>query len=187
MILKTVRIDKDFCNMEQLERIAEEAFPPKEYRSPSVLIEMAEQSGNIDFLALYDDETFIGYMVVVTHKEMAYLFFLAIDHRYRGMGYGSHAIQKLKERYPKFSHVVDFEMLDDSAPNKEQRIKRKQFYLRNGYRETGLFVSYFGVSYEVVCMGNDFNATLFKETLSTLKIDGFHPRYFDRREETVNA
>lgn len=130
----------------QVNTLAKEAFPPEEYLAPSELVKMA-QSDNFDFLALLDEGTFVGFMVVMLYEDMAYLFFLAIDENNRGKGYGSRAIETLKAKYPDMTHTVDFEMLDDAAPNKQQREKRRNFYLRNGYQETGLFLSYLGVDY----------------------------------------
>ena len=50
----------------------------------------------------------------------------------------------LKAEYPQKKQVVDFEMLDETAENSRQREKRRNFYLRNGYKETGFFLSYLG-------------------------------------------
>ena len=74
--------------------------------------------------------------------------------------------------------MVDFEMLDDTADNRRQREKRREFYLRNGYRETGLFLSYLGVDYEVFCMDDDFDPEVFKAMMRTIKVKGFNPKYF---------
>ena len=112
---------------------------------------------NFDFFALTDGDAFVGFMVVQTHKDLAYLFFLAIDPSCRAKGYGSRAVETLRALYPGKTQVVDFEMLDSEAPNNEQRIKRRQFYLRNGYKETGLFLSYLGVDYEVFAWGRILN------------------------------
>jgi ribosomal protein S18 acetylase RimI-like enzyme len=157
--------------------LAKEAFPPEEYFAPSELVKMA-QADNLDFLALLDGNTFVGFMVVQTYEDMAYLFFLAIDSESRSKGYGSRAIETLKAVYPDKTHTVDFEMIDDTAPNYEQRKKRRSFYLRNGYNETGLFLSYLGVDYEVFCMGNSFNCDTFKAMMKTIQVEGFNPRYF---------
>lgn len=157
--------------------LAKEAFPPEEYLAPAELVKMA-QSDCFDFLALLDGDVFVGFMVVQTYEALAYLFFLAIDAESRSKGYGSRAIETLKAEYPDKTHTVDFEMLDDAAPNREQREKRRCFYLRNGYEETGLFLSYLGVNYEVFAMGDFFDADLFKAMMKTIPVEGFHPRYF---------
>lgn len=163
----------------QVNTLAKEAFPPEEYLAPSELVKMAG-SDNFDFLALLDDEVFVGFMVVMLYEDMAYLFFLAIDENSRGKGYGSRAIETLKAEYPNKTHTVDFEMLDDAAPNKQQREKRRSFYLRNGYRETGLFLSYLGVNYEVFCMDEHFDIDTFKAMMETIQVEGFEPRYFTK-------
>ena len=112
---------------------------------------------------------------------MAYLFFLAIHHVLRSKGYGSLSIKTLKSKYPKKKLVVDFEMLDDHADNSEQRKKRRNFYLQNGYKETGFFVSYMGVDYEVFCTDDDFDPDDFKEMMKTIQVDGFDPTYFYKK------
>lgn len=162
---------------EQVNQLAKEAFPPEEYLAPAQLVQMAKEDG-FDFWALMDEGAFVGFMVVKLHDKMAYLFFLAIDPKRRGCGYGGRAIETLKALYPGHQQVVDFEMPDDVAPNQAQRQKRRAFYLRNGYRETGLFLSYLGVDYEVFCMDEAFDEERFRALMSTLKINGFAPRYF---------
>lgn len=157
--------------------LAKEAFPPKEYLAPSRLVKMADAE-NFDFLALLDEGAFVGFMAVQTFENLAYLFFLAIAPDCRGKGYGSRAIETLKAAYPDKTHLVDFEMLDATAPNREQREKRRQFYLRNGYGETGWFQSYLGVDYEIFCMGDNFDIGTFKAMMKAVRVKGFRPRYF---------
>lgn len=163
----------------EINNLAKEAFPPEEYLAPTDLVKMS-RADNFDFLLLTDDEQFVGFMVVQTYKDLAYLFFLAIDLSCRSKGYGSYAIEALKEAYPEKKQVVDFEMLDEQADNYEQRRKRRNFYLRNGYKETGLFLSYLGVDYEVFCMGDEFDVDEFKELMTTIQVEGFNPKYFSR-------
>lgn len=177
MILGTQHIYPNSPFWTKIHALAKEAFPPEEYLAPEVLVKMAEDD-QFDFLALTENETFVGFMVVQTYKSLSYLFFLAIDSRVRAMGYGSRAIETLKERYPDKKQVVDFEMIDEAASNNPQRIKRKAFYLRNGYKETGLFLSYYGVDYEVMCMDDLFNEDDFKGLMKNIQVEGFNPRYF---------
>ncbi len=176
-MLRTMPVDERFSELEKVEALALEAFPPKEYLAPGELIRMAAEDG-FDFLALYDDDVFVGFMVVMTHKTMAYLFFLAIEKSFRSMGYGSKALQTLRKIYPGRQQVVDMEKQDDSAANRLQRGERRRFYIRNGYQATGTFLSYLGVDYEVLCTDDDFDLALFKELMRGIRIPGFAPRYF---------
>lgn len=131
-----------------------------------------------DFLALLDGDSFVGFMVVQTYQNLAYLFFLAICADCRSKGYGSRAIETLNAAYPDKMQVVDFERPDDTAGNCAQREKRRVFYLGNGYKETGLFLSYLGVEYEVFCMSDSFEPEVFKAMMKTIQVKDFHPRFF---------
>lgn len=177
MKLTTEKITKGSRFWQQINSLAKEAFPPEEYLAPDKLAEMSK-ADNFDFLALTDGDVFVGFMVVQTHKDLAYLFFLAIDPSCRAKDYGSRAIETLLALYPDKKQVVDFEMQDETAANNEQRMKRRQFYLQNGYRETGLFLSYGGVNYEVFCMSSDFEPREFKDLMKEIRVDGFKPEYF---------
>lgn len=162
---------------QEVNALAREAFPPEEYLPPEKLAEMAQYEG-FDFLALLDQGKFIGFTVIKTYKDLAYLFFLAISPDCRSKGYGSQALEILKRRYAGKKQTVDLEMLDDSAANSEQRKRRREFYLKNGYKETGLFLSYLGVDYEVLCMDEAFDAEAFKAMMKTIRLEGFNPVYF---------
>ena len=179
MKLYTESITEGSRDWEAVNALAKEAFPPEEYLAPKKLVEMAK-TDHVDFLALRDQDLFVGFMVVKTYKDLAYLFFFAIDPSLRSKGYGSRAIETLKSEYPGKKQVVDFEMPDDTAGNRAQREKRRNFYLRNGYKETGLFLSYLGVDYEVFCMDDDFKTDDFKEMMETIQVDGFDPKYFHK-------
>lgn len=177
MKLNTEHITANSRFWDKVNALAKEAFPPEEYLAPSKLVEMAN-ADNFDFLTLTDNDSFVGFMVVQTYHDLAYLFFLAIDSTCRSKGYGSRAIETLKAEYPGKKHVVDFEMLDDTAINCKQREKRREFYLRNGYKETGFFLTYLGVDYEVFCMDEDFEPEEFKRMMKTIQVKGFNPKYF---------
>lgn len=179
MRLHTERITENSRFWDKVNNLAKEAFPPEEYLAPSKLVEMAN-ADTFDFLALTDGDSFVGFMAVQIYQDLAYLFFLAIDPSCRSKGYGSRAIETLKLEYPGKKQVVDFEMPDDTAANSLQRKKRREFYLRNGYRETGLFLTYLGVDYEVFCMDETFEPETFKALMKTIRVEGFHPRYFCR-------
>ena len=179
MKINTETITKESPFWSQIDSLAAEAFPPEEYLAPDQLVEMAK-ADNFDFLALTDGDRFIGFMVVQTYNDLTYLFFLAIEPSCRAKGYGSRAIETLRALYPGKKQVVDFEMPDDAAPNNDQRIRRRQFYLKNGYNETGLFLSYLGVDYEVFCMGGDFDPQEFKDMMKEIHVEGFEPEYFYR-------
>lgn len=180
MILRNVAVTKELQDYGKIEKLAKEAFPPAEYLAPDKIVEMA-QASDFDFWALYDEEWFAGYIAVRKYENMTYLFFLAIDAESRSHGYGSSAIETLKALYPNTQQVVDMEMLDENADNAEQRKKRRNFYLRNGYKPTGHFLSYFGVDYEIFCMDENFDFEMFQQMMTHLGVEGFNPKYFEKQ------
>ncbi len=177
--MHTIKITNDFKDLPLVEQLSKEAFPPEEYLAPSKIIEMAN-NGEVDFWGLYDTDIFIGFAVISIFKEISYLFFLAIDSFHRSKGYGGQVLKLLDGLYPDKQQVVDFEMIDDTAPNNAQRITRKAFYMRNGYNETGKFISYLGVDYEILCKTDSFDFDTFKQMMQCFHIENFNPRYFEK-------
>lgn len=172
---------KDHRFWKRADELNQEAFPPEEYMDACELLAMAKAE-DFDFWIIsdpsqeYSQGSFVGFAAVMTFEDLAYLLFLAIDPGSRSKGYGGRALQDLSALYPGKTFVLDFERLDDAAPNAGQRRRRKAFYLRNGYAETGLFLSYAGVEYEVVCKGS-FAFESFKDLMQEIQIDGFELEY----------
>lgn len=46
--------------------------------------------------------------------------------------------------------TIDFEKPDPDAENSAQRIRRKKFYLQNGFLETGCYQNMQGIDFEIV-------------------------------------
>ncbi len=107
--MHTIKITKEFKDFELVEALSKEAFPPEEYLVPCKLIKMSED-GEVDFLALYDNDTFVGFAVISLYENLCYLFFLAISSKHRSHGYGSKTLRLLDELYPDKQQVVDFDM-----------------------------------------------------------------------------
>ena len=77
MKLKTEYITEHNRFWSEINNLAKEAFPPEEYLAPIELVRMSK-ANNFDFLLLTDSERFVGCMVVQTHKNLAYLFYIFI-------------------------------------------------------------------------------------------------------------
>ncbi len=175
MILK--RITSEFKDIELVNALAKEAFPPAEYLEPKKIIEMSEEI-ELDFWALYDEQKFVGFMTVFLYEDISYLFFLAIDGKSRSKGYGSKALAELEKKYPRYQQVVDLEMVEEGSSNNEQRITRRKFYIRNGYRATGCYLMYNEIPLEIMSKGEEFDFQKCQRLLSRIPIEGFEPKYF---------
>ncbi|MCL2188689.1 MAG: GNAT family N-acetyltransferase [Defluviitaleaceae bacterium] len=151
-MLKKVPITRKFADLPAFEALYKTAFPTGE-QAPLWLLYARAKKPNVAFDAYYDGEIFAGFTYVLTHKDITFVLYLAIDAQYRSKGYGSQILTYIREGHPNNRIVLTIELLDENAKNNPQRIKRKQFYLKNGYVESGFRVTTIGVDYELLCLG----------------------------------
>lgn len=113
------------------------AFPKIE-RHPLRQLHAAARKGRTDYLAFYDGKKFVGLTYLVVRGDVALLLYFAVAPKQRNKGYGAAILQLLKERYSGKDLVILIESVYDASDNREIRIRRRDFYLRNGLRDTGL-------------------------------------------------
>ena len=149
----------DFLNIvpggvgfKETHRLNMDAFPDEERLDTELLAQLSEQ-GHLELLGISDNGNYIGFTVIFHSERSVYVFFLAIDPAWRSHGYGAAVLDELRKRYAGRQLVLDIEPLDSAAPNYEQRLRRKNFYLRNGFRESGCFFKYCGMCFEVLFDG----------------------------------
>ena len=128
------------------------AFPPEE-RPPFFIMRTKALQGKGKFLIAESGSTFIGFAYLVTHLDMAYLFYFAIDESKRGMGYGSKTLQLLQEKYKGKRLFLAREQLDENAGNYEERLKRHSFYLHNGFIDLPCRLKEANVIYDLMSNG----------------------------------
>ena len=93
--------------------------------------------------------------------KMIFIMFLAVDESLRTKGYGSAILKEIKNRYPDKKIMVSIEPCNDSAPDIEVRKRRKAFYRKNGYSETGYMIKLSGVVQEIMITNGDFDKKEF--------------------------
>ena len=172
---------EDRCRFEQ---INEEAFPVWERMSFDEIFGFVSDT-NTDVLGLYDGKTPIGFTALLKNEECGYLYYLAIDHSMRSKGYGSAALRRIREVYPNLQLTLDFEVIDENAENYAQRVRRKSFYLRNGFHETGSYTMLRGRRFELVCSGGELRREALKDLLGT--IHAHYPEFSDALFESADA
>lgn len=169
MSLTIQKVTSYFKDLEKFEELNNEAFPDEERMSIQEMLNLV-QSKKIEVSALYDKQQFIGFYVLVIENHIGYILFLAISPEQRSKGYGGKALSLMKKQYPNCQIVLDMETIEDSAPNLQQRILRKQFYLQNGFYETEYLMEYKGLEMEVLCNQKTFQKNEFETLLKNLKI-----------------
>lgn len=160
---------KNIHTLLKVRRLYLDTFPDFE-RLPFWLLMYKSQMKDSDFYVISDDEAFVGLVNLAYYQDIVYVYYLAIDPAQQSKGYGSQILEKLKVNYPDRRLILDIEKVDEAAENYHQRFKRKQFYERNGFRNTTFEIKTEDVVYESLYSGalvhKDEYDSLFKSYLN---------------------
>ena len=136
---------------DRIEKLYLESFPEDE-RFPFWILEECSKENNSDLLAIIDNGVFVGMSYIVNCNNAYYLMYLAVEPNLRNKNYGSHILMDLKEKYKTLFLSID-EPADDIS------VRRKNFYLRNGFYDTFKYYEDTGVNYEVLCTNPEYEIT----------------------------
>lgn len=137
----------------QIERLYLAAFPAVE-RVPFARLVQRPLAGYDDGLwAFWQAEAFCGFMTTITRGDLTLIGYFAMVPELRGQGLGSAALRLLRARLPKQRITLEIEVLDPTAANYAQRLRRRDFYARNGYRLTPITYRTYGVPFVVMVNG----------------------------------
>lgn len=125
------------------------SFPDAE-RKPFSLIERKAAMGTMEILLVSEEGTRKGLAITASDEELVLLDYFAVDPLRRGQGVGSEALQLLLALYSEKQFFLEIERPTEDAPNLEERILRKQFYLKNGMLETDIRIQLYGVPMELL-------------------------------------
>ena len=139
-----------------------QSFPPIEHRDTAGVF--LDKTGIVSVFAFYEMNSFCGFACILQHLDICYILYLAIVPALRGKGIGSKILAKLHSYYPKKILVLDIEKEDPRSENNDERIKRKKFYLKNGYQETHIINNWRGINFEALSIN---------EIISKKKYDDF--------------
>lgn len=76
-----------------------------------------------------------GFVYLAHNSTIVFVMFLAVDKTLRSKGYGSAILQEIQNKYPNKKIIISIEPCDPKCPDIELRKRRKDFYMRNGYKE----------------------------------------------------
>ena len=130
-------------NFKEIKKLYKHAFPRSE-RVPFFFFFRFSKRRDISLTAFCDGGSFCGFSYSVESDTLFLVLYLAVSKEVRGQGYGGKILSYLKETHPDKTVVLHIEPLDESAPNIEERKSRLNFYLKNGFINTGYFVEEVG-------------------------------------------
>lgn len=162
--MRLVKVSKSMDIYGAIKKLYKQAFPANE-RAPFWLLMKRAGSSMADFWALYDGEKWVGIAYVIRHKQLAYLFYFAVQAGERGKGYGRTAIETLKEQYCGSRIFLALEALDKTADNYEQRVKRHSFYEKCGLSDMPYHLKEASVVYDIMGIGEAVEPEEYREMM----------------------
>ena len=108
----------------------------------------------LDFTAYYDDERLMGFTIVYPRRSFNWFWYFAVPEQMRGRGVGQIILSQLIEKYKDSTNILDMESPEQMCENQSVRRRRHDFYLHNGFRDTGVGRSFKGIDYTIMIMGD---------------------------------
>lgn len=156
-----MQIQKVKLGSSDVKEIYFDSFPKNE-RMPFPMMVVMSKLWNTEFLAFYDDDKLCGFIYLAHNRKVVFVMFFAVDKKLRSKGYGSAILQEIQKRYADKKIIISIEPCDKSSPDFEIRTRRKAFYMRNGYKETGYMMKLNGVVQEIIITNGEFSKNQFR-------------------------
>ena len=136
----------------EIKEIYIEAFPKSE-RKPFFTVRRSVNKGKALLLTAMENEALRGFVLVIPYKNMLRVDYLAVSGKIRSKGTGSFIMQEICRYFSDKKVVLLIERLDEGAENREQRIARRRYYLKNGFTSADIFVEGAGGDMEILNFG----------------------------------
>ena len=140
-------LTKEHQDVEVVREFYDYSFPDDERMPYDRLLSMVDT--NHVMYAWYDEDKLIGMTFTFVYDNLAYLSYICIRKEEQDHGYGSMILNALENVYPRI--VVDIEKIETEQD--EEQVRRKQFYQKNKFHETGVFYFIYNVDYELLSTG----------------------------------
>lgn len=152
-----------------IRRLYETAFPEEE-QIPYEDLKRLMVKMSLDFTAYYNDQELLGFTIVYPRQSFNWFWYFAVREELRGQGIGQQILSRLLEKYKTSTNILDMESPQQVCDNQEQRCRRHAFYLRNGFRDTGVGKSFDNVEMTILMNGEGtFTMQDYEEVLGELR------------------
>lgn len=123
---------------------------PEEERLDFELLKSKADEGRGNFLGLFDQQNLVGMIYYSEYQGTIYIFYFAIDQQLQSHGYGKIMLDYMFETFQQHKIILLVEEINSKAENNEQRIRRKKFYLKNGFTSNQQFLQTLGLNFELI-------------------------------------
>ena len=161
---------------------------PKNERWAFPMLVRASKKDDIDLLKIYDDDTFAGFSFVIKDDELSLIYYLAIEPSCQDSGYGSSTLQYLLNNNPNHFAVV-LETTHGLFEDIDTRIKRKAFFMKNGFKDTGCYYKDSGGQYDILGTSQHFGPEKYRALIKkfTWWTNSFEVGEYARRQRKTEG
>ena len=136
--------------LRQVRSLYLKAFPLRE-RKPFALILHKVKQEQIEVFAIENEAgEFLGEVITILYRDILLLDYFAVVPECRRMGIGRQALEAVFSRAKERRVLLEIETTKNASDNKEERIRRKNFYLKSGMNAMDYSVNLFGVEMELM-------------------------------------
>ena len=123
---------------------------PRDERKPFSIICSMRKKGKTDVWYFSEKGKFAGFATTINSDELILLDYLAVPEALQGRGIGAKMLESLKKTYTGRGIFVEIESTREGMDNLPEKIRRKRFYERAGFREMCVEAVVFGVEMELL-------------------------------------
>ncbi|MGN7762002.1 GNAT family N-acetyltransferase [Paenibacillus sp. 22594] len=160
----TINADKNNKYISAVKELYHSSFPKIEQIPFRNILKLCEKD-KAALLIFTDNNEFVGFTLLIHYQDIIFILYFAINNQIRGKGYGGRALQIIRETYINKRIILNIETTKQNGQNQEQRMKRKLFYLNNGYTEAGLSVEDKGETYDMLISGGTIEKEEYRKLL----------------------
>lgn len=142
-------------------------------------------AGEKKVFEIYDGEKKAGFISIFEYEDSAYLLYFAVIPELRNKGLGTASLKKLCEEAGDKRIVLDIERVTEGQDS-GIKSRRRYFYLRNGFKETGFYSHFYGVDYEYLVHGKAMDSQVFMSLIEALWGGNGLSFYLDKDVVKVN-
>ena len=172
--MKCEDITKDMVSYCIVSNLQMTAFPPEERFTMEEILALAE-SDHIEYKSFWEEGQLCGILFYNIGETMLYLFYLAVPTEMRSKGYGAQLLRWLRENYPDKAIVGNIESTGLGAENEHQRIRRYEFYKRNGFHRVSCRLFDSSGLYDIISTDSAFDEKEYLRLIDELGFGVYHP------------
>lgn len=148
-----IDFDTDKSIKKDIQTLYVKAFPRSERPTAHYFFESVSRNEENKLFGYYENNEFVGFTFLTFYKDVVYLFFLAVNEAKRNQGCGTKILEEVKESYKDKVILLCYEETNEKYKDNDLRLRREDFYRRNGFKNNGYKTDEFGVVFQTAYVG----------------------------------